>query len=173
MRPIQTSRLLLRDVEARDADGIAAMWAKPENTKYVGGPRDHESVRASVIRDAAANDDKLRLWPVLARDSGRLVGTCGFVEKNVDGTPEVELVYFLDYTFWGLGYATEIGLALLKEAGAARGLRRVIALIDPENLASERVAEKLGMNFERETVRPNGKRMRLFAVRIPAVPPDS
>jgi RimJ/RimL family protein N-acetyltransferase len=44
------------------------------------------------------------------------------------------------------------------------GLKRLTALIDPDNLKSERVAAKIGLRYEKDTIRPNGKHMRLFAL---------
>ncbi|MGD2148853.1 MAG: GNAT family N-acetyltransferase [Anaerolineae bacterium] len=70
----------------------------------------------------------------------------------MDGRQEIELIYVLARAVWGKGYATEVGRALVRYAFEERGIDRLIALIEPENVASERVAVKVGMRFEREAV---------------------
>jgi len=82
----------------------------------------------------------------------------------VDGLSEVELVYVFARRCWGRGYATEAAEAIRDYALCVAGLTRLVSLIDPAHTASERVALKLGMKRETDTVRPNGKTMRVYAV---------
>jgi ribosomal-protein-alanine N-acetyltransferase len=93
-----------------------------------------------------------------------LVGNCGLLEKEVEGRAEVELVYLIAYDAWGRGYATEAAAAVRDHALGVLGLSRLIALIKPENAASERVAEKLGMQLERDVERRGGVTMRLYVL---------
>jgi RimJ/RimL family protein N-acetyltransferase len=88
----------------------------------------------------------------------------GLIEKNVDGRDEIELVHVLAADAWGQGYATEAASALRDYAFNHLRLRRLIALIDPENHASSRVAEKVGIQFEGETRRPGGRIMRVYSM---------
>lgn len=163
MISLETERLYLRDVREEDAERIAAIWVDPDNTEYMGGPRDPETVKASV-REDAKRLKRVDLWPVFLR-SGELIGTCGFVEKEVDGTWENELVYVIDKAHRGQGYAPEIGAALIDYARKVLVLERVVALIDPANAASARVAEKLGFRFEKNSVRPGGRTLKVYARR--------
>jgi RimJ/RimL family protein N-acetyltransferase len=64
----------------------------------------------------------------------------------------VELGYRLARSAWGKGYATEATIAVRDHAFTSLGMKRLIAIIDPSNLASVRVAEKLGMRFESEVM---------------------
>jgi RimJ/RimL family protein N-acetyltransferase len=66
----------------------------------------------------------------------------------------VELGYRLTRASWGKGYATEAAGAVMEHAFTSLGLERLVSLIDPENIASLRVAQKLGMQFEREIILP-------------------
>ena len=159
---IETERLLLRRVEEPDATVLARLWSDPKVTRYMGGPRDFEKVRLELEEEARAG--KVRAagwWPVAEKASGRVIGECGLIEKDVDGREEIELVYVFASDSWGKGFATEAALALRDYAFRRLGLRRIVALIDPENYASARVAEKIGMQFERETRRPSGRIMRM------------
>jgi ribosomal-protein-alanine N-acetyltransferase len=161
---IETERLVIRDLSVSDVDALARMWCDPEVTRFMGGPRDAAQVRRILAEDAgSASPPDMDLKPVLEKGSGQVVGHCGLLEKEVDGRAEVELVYVLDRAAWGRGYATEAAAAIQGYAREHLGLNRLIALIDPENRASERVALKVGMRLERETLRPGGKLMRVYA----------
>lgn len=162
---LETERLRLRAMRASDVAGLVRLWTDPEVTRYMGGPRDEAALREIFSEDLSkpppeAND----LWPVEEKSTSRVVGHCGLLEKEVDGTAEVELVYVFSRPTWGRGYATEMAGALRIHALEVMGLERVIALIDPGNGASERVAIKVGMVLEKETVRPGGKVMRVYAM---------
>ena len=82
-------------------------------------------------------------WRVSERAGDRLVGIAGL--QPLDGGPDVELTYALEPSSWGAGYATEAGAAALEYAFAEAGLDRVVGIAKPENTASVRVLEKLGM----------------------------
>jgi ribosomal-protein-alanine N-acetyltransferase len=162
---IETGRLLLRRVEEPDAPVLARLWSDPRVTRYMGGPRDFENVRQESEEEARAGlVHPTGWWPVAEKASGRVIGDCGLIEKKVDGREEIELVYVFASDSWGKGYATEAAGALRDYAFFRLGLRRVVALIDPDNHASARVAEKIGMQFERETRRPSGRVMRVYAL---------
>ncbi len=161
---IETQRLLLRPLTSADVDAIVQIWTDPDVTRYMGGPRDPEKVRATLTEDARANPPPLfDLQPVVEKATGIVIGDCGIIEKTVDDRAEHEVVYVLAKSAWGKGYATEIAQAIRDHAFEQMGLQRIIALIDAENVASRRVAEKVGFNYEKDTVRPSGKQMHVFA----------
>jgi ribosomal-protein-alanine N-acetyltransferase len=161
---IETQRLLLRPLEIADIDALVQIWTDPDVTHYMGGPRDPEKVCAALTQDLHADTpSRLDLQPVIEKATSVLIGDCGIIEKTVDGHAEYELVYVFAKSAWGKGYATEIAQAIKDRAFEQAGLARIIALIDPENPASERVAERAGLKFEKDTIRPGGKRMRVFA----------
>jgi [ribosomal protein S5]-alanine N-acetyltransferase len=165
---LETARLRLRSLRPSDLPFLVGLWADPEVTRYLGGPRDPAELAPSIQRIALDPEaEKFDLWPVEERQSGRLVGHCGLVEKEVEGRGEIELVYLIAATDWGRGYASEIAAALRDRAFGALGLDRLIALIHPENLASEKVALRVGMRLEREISRPGGNRRKLYAAFAP------
>jgi len=67
-----------------------------------------------------------------------------------DGSPEVEIAYDLNREFWGQGYATEAAAAVRDFAFGELGLQRIVSYIVPENIASRRVAEKIGLSEEKQ-----------------------
>ena len=162
---IETSRLIIRSLKASDAQPLAALWSNPQVTIHMGGPRNYQELVEIFTTDAAQNPQPVfDLWPVEEKSSGQVIGHCGLIDKEVDGQPEVELVYVLHPDYWGKGFATEMALAVRDEGFAHLGLKRIISLIDGENAPSQRVAERVGMHFEKETTRPGGKVLKVFAL---------
>jgi [ribosomal protein S5]-alanine N-acetyltransferase len=170
---VKTERLTVRLLCEADVPAVALLWADEQVTRFMGGPRLFEEVRASLMRGLVAKPPTLDLWPVVENSSGRVVGHCGLLPKTVDGRNEVELVYVIATPFWGRGYATEAAAAIREYGIRILGIVRLLSLIDPEHAASERVALKLGMRREGDTVRPSGKTMRVYAIDAePSDPPN-
>ena len=164
---IETERLLLRTLERADAEPLARLWSDAAVTRFMGGPRDEETIRRMMEEEAGSPTRMDDLWPVVEKATGKVIGHCGLLRKEVDGQEEVELVYVLATSAWGRGYASEIASALRDYAFKQAGLTRLIALIDPQNAPSERVAIRVGMHREKETLRPGDKVMILYAVEQP------
>jgi ribosomal-protein-alanine N-acetyltransferase len=91
---------------------------------------------------------QLGLWATVERSSGAFLGRCGLLPWEIDGKHEVELAFLIAKTRWGEGFATEAALAIVEHARSRLGLRRLTCLITPGNVASVRVATKVGMSFE-------------------------
>ncbi len=161
---LQTERLLLRHLQVSDMDSLVDLWTDPIVMRFMGGPREVVKLRVSI--ESALNDNKKKydLWTIVEKKSGQVIGECGLIEKEVEGKSEIELVYILAKNAWGKGYATEIADATKKHAFRVLGLERIISLIDPENEASEKVAQKVGMHLEKVVIRPNGNKRRVYVV---------
>jgi RimJ/RimL family protein N-acetyltransferase len=86
------------------------------------------------------------------RGNNQLIGYCGFLHWHLDGIDEIKIGYRLHPDYWNKGVATEAARAVRNHAFANLNLPRVISLIHPDNLPSRRVAAKIGMKPERETV---------------------
>jgi RimJ/RimL family protein N-acetyltransferase len=164
---LETERLILRFQRASDVPALVDLWSDPQVTRHLGGPRDRAWLRSEleeVAQDPYA--ERYDLWPVVEKETGRVVGHCGLLDKEVEGKAEIELIYILAASAWGKGYATEMGQALKRYAFEDMGIDRLIALIEPENGPSERVALKVGMRLEKEVVRPGGAVRKVYAVEI-------
>lgn len=162
---LKTKRLLIRSIQSGDVQALAELWTDPAVTRYLGGPRNAETLLKDFQAEAQAGQpDPFDLWPVIDLSSGQVIGHCGLLEKEVEGQPEIEVVYVLSASTWGQGYATEAALALRDYAFDQLGLTRLIALIKPEHQASAHVAQKIGMRLERETVRAGGQVMQVYAI---------
>ncbi len=93
---------------------------------------------------------ELGLWATIHKDTGKFIGRCGLLPWEIDEKLEVEIAYLLDKSFWHQGLATEAAEGILKYGFEQLNLSRLICLIDPANIASQRVAERIGMTLERK-----------------------
>ena len=149
---VTTDRLLLRGFEPRDLDAYAAMVADPEVTRYLGDGQPLDRVGAWRQMAVFIGHWELRgfgLWAVEERATGALVGRIGCWEP--EGWPGFEVGYALARQFWGRGFATEGARASLQFAREVVRRERIISLIKPENVASIRVAERLGAMLDGTT----------------------
>lgn len=89
------------------------------------------------------------LWATTERETGAFVGRCGLLPWTIGGKHEVEVAYLIDKSYWGRGLATEAARAVADDGFRTLELTRLVSLIDEENRVSQRVAEKVGMTFER------------------------
>ncbi len=129
----------------------------------MGGPRSYQAILDQTPEVVASQaHQQIGIWSVVETATSRLIGNCGLVEKDVAGQTECELVYVFFTTVWGRGYATEAALAVQEHALCRLGLARVVALIDPANVASERVAVRIGMQYRGDTLRAGGQPLRLY-----------
>jgi [ribosomal protein S5]-alanine N-acetyltransferase len=164
---VETQRLTIRPLAEADIPALASIWTDARVTRFMGGPRDPDQLCASLKENLIAPPSQFDLWPVLEKNSGVVVGHCGLLQKTVDDRDEIELTYVIAAAFWGRGYATEAATALRDYGFQRLGITRLVSLIDPANAASARVALKLGMKLEADTIRPNGKTMGLYAIAAP------
>jgi len=160
---LETPRLLLRDLQAGDLPILACLWTNPDATRFMGGPRDYNELIGMLTEDLETQPSpEWNLWPLVEKATGNVIGHCGILDKEIDGVTEYEVNYILDPAAWGKGYATEIVVALKDYTLNQMGLDHVVALIDPENTASAKVARKAGLTHEKDTVRPDGKTKQVF-----------
>lgn len=169
MNVIETERLLLEPLEPSRLEDFVALTADPDTMRYwvPGGP----FTRDAAERNFAASLERIRehgfgrRWIVAKADGAGL----GFTDTKVFGEScdevspdEVEIGWMITPTAWGHGFATEAGSAVRDEAFERLGLESVVAVHHPENVASGRVMEKLGMTFERDVVDRKGWPYRLY-----------
>jgi len=153
MKILETERLLLRHLTPDDLDDLWALYCDPEITKFIpDAPRSYAEAREELEwhQHGHPRHPELGLWATVHKASGQFIGRCGLLPWTFDGVDEVEVAYTIARNFWGQGLATEAALAIREYAFGKLGLTRLVCLIDAENRASARVAEKIGMAFERE-----------------------
>ena len=102
------------------------------------------------FRNGHPKHQELGLWATILKETGQFIGRCGLLPWTIDGQDEVEVAYLIDKALWGQGLGTEAARGIRDYALDKLGLTRLVCLIDKSNLASIRVAEKIGMAFEVE-----------------------
>lgn len=160
----ETDRLILRPTTLEDADFDFATTSDPEVSRFIGGVRTldwhHNRIKGIIEHQRVHNFSR---WSVVLKATGDRIGRCGPMYREIEGVQEVELGYAYPREYWGQGYATEAARAALDRCRRLALQRRIVAIIDPQNHASIRVAEKIGMSFERMIVW-EGQPTKLFAV---------
>jgi len=161
--PIQTERLDLRAFQPGDIEDAHAYASDPVVTRYTDwGPNTLDDTNAFVQEAIEALQDNPPVDISLAiyhRESRRVIGTVGLqIARSELG--DASFGFCINRDFWGCGFATEAARALLDWAADNFELRRVYATCRPDNRASARVLEKLGMVLEgrlRENICVNGQ----------------
>jgi RimJ/RimL family protein N-acetyltransferase len=149
---LKTNRLILREFRESDLDAYAEMSADAEVMRYIGTGK--VLSRAESWRSMAAIIGHwyfrgYGLWAVEEQQSGEMIGRIGCWKP--EGWIGLEVGWSLRRAFWGKGFATEAGLASIDFAFTKLQQTHVISLINPNNKASSRVAEKLGEKLKGET----------------------
>jgi [ribosomal protein S5]-alanine N-acetyltransferase len=150
---LETERLLLREFADDDLEAYADMLADPETMRYYPRPYTRDESRAFIEKNRHRYAvHGFGVWVVTERESGAFLGDCGLAFVLVEGIAEIEVMWHVTRDRWRQGIATEAAGAVRDHAFGPLGLRRLIALVRPENVASAGVARKIGMDVEREAV---------------------
>ena len=152
MKVIETNRLILRHQVLADLESLLALYSDPEVIRYIpDAPRTYDEARAELMwhRNGHPAHPELELWATIHKATNAFIGRCGLLPWTLDGQAEVEVAYLLSKAYWGQGLGTEAAQAVLEYGFEKINLTRLICLIDRENVASRRVAEKIGMSLER------------------------
>lgn len=162
---LETKRLLLRPLALADLDDMASLLGDGEALTFWGPPRDRAASRAWIERNLGRyGRDGFGRCAIVLRATGELVGDCGLIRTEVEGTEEIELGWIVSRSHWGRGIATEAGAAWRDYAFEGLALPRIVSMVSEHNIASRRVAEKLGMTVERAAVW-DGLPMLMYSVR--------
>lgn len=153
MIELETQRLRLRPFTVDDLEAYqAAIYGDPEVMLYMPGsvPRPVERTRALIDEfQQHWQEHGCGAWAAVLKDDNRLIGHAGL--QYLHSTPDVEVFYAFARSEWGKGFAPEAAAAALRFGFEACKLEQIIALAVPENRASRRVMEKIGMMYQGET----------------------
>jgi len=150
---LETERLILRHQVIEDLDNLWALYCNPHITKYIpDAPRSREEAQEELEwhMHGHPKHPELGLWATIHKENGKFIGRCGLLPWTIDGQYDVEVAYTIAQEFWGQGLGSEAAQAILQYGFEKLSLPRLICLIDSENVASRKVAEKIGMKFEKE-----------------------
>ena len=146
---LETDRLLLRQYVEEDAEAFFKLNSDPEVLRFVPDKRllNVEQARQILIDHPIADYRKYGFGrgACILKSTGEQIGFAGL--KYLEEFGEVDVAFRLLRTHWGLGLATEAALASVRFGFADLGLKRIIGLVMPENIASVRVLEKTGLRY--------------------------
>jgi RimJ/RimL family protein N-acetyltransferase len=166
--PPSTPRLAFREMTPDDLDDMAALLGDPEVMRYYPHPKSRDEALAWIAwNQRLYREYGVGLWLLTLREGGEFVGDCGLTPQQIEGADEIEVGYHVRAAFQGRGLATEAAAACRDYARDVLGVDRLIAIIDPGNRPSQRVAEKLGLVAERDSTdrRWSGPR-RIYAASL-------
>jgi RimJ/RimL family protein N-acetyltransferase len=150
---LETSRLILRHLVPDDLDDLYALYRDREVRRYFPeGTLSYVETREELEWFLNGHPDypQLGLWATIHKGSNQFIGRCGLLPWTIDQRFEVEVAYLLAKAYWGQGLGTEVAQAILDYGFDTLHLAGLICLIDRQNLASIKVATKIGMTFEKE-----------------------
>ena len=148
---LETERLVLETWQASDWAEFRPIATDNEVMRYItgGAPWSDDQIRSFVDRQVQCYLERgFCRWKLVEKPTGELIGFCGvgFWRDGLD--PEIG--WWLARPFWGKGLATEAATVALRDVFERVKLDRVISVARPANLASTRIMEKLGLQFETE-----------------------
>jgi RimJ/RimL family protein N-acetyltransferase len=92
------------------------------------------------------------LWKTILNSNGKFVGIAGLLHQEIDGEVETEISYRILPELWNNGYATEAAQACKEYAENILRKKKLISIIHPMNIASKRIAQKLGGKKEKSVI---------------------
>lgn len=142
----ETARLLMRPMLESDVDAIFAMRSDEEIMRFIREPQGlSESFDWIQLVSERWESEKLGFCAVIEKETDKFLGWCGL--WRLKETEEMEIGYAIEKTSWGKGYATEAAEKFMQYAFEELKTEKLVAVARPENTASRRVMEKLGMQF--------------------------
>jgi RimJ/RimL family protein N-acetyltransferase len=151
LKVIETDRLNLRWLSTDDAEFILELLNDPSFLRFIGDKsvRTLDDARKYILNGPVDMYNRLGfgLYLTELKDGGAPIGICGLLKR--DSLEDVDIGFAFLPRFRAKGYAYESAAAVMAYGKTALGLRRIVAITSPDNDASARVLEKLGLRFER------------------------
>jgi ribosomal-protein-alanine N-acetyltransferase len=148
---LETERLILGTWKSSDWTEFRPIATDAEVMRYItgGAPWTDDQIRNFVDRQVKLYSERgFCRWKLRAKTLEEVIGFCGVGFWG--DAPDPEIGWWLARRYWGRGLATEAAVAAMQDAFGRVGLERVISVARPENIASIRIMEKLGLKLESE-----------------------
>jgi RimJ/RimL family protein N-acetyltransferase len=151
LKVLETGRLILRWLSVEDAEFILRLLNEPSFVRFIGdkGVRSIDDARNYILRGPVDSYERFGfgLYLTELKENGAPIGICGLLKR--DSLEDVDVGFAFLPQFWRKGYAFESASAVMTHGRKVVGLNRIVAITSPENDASIKVLEKLGLRFER------------------------
>ncbi|WP_102345966.1 GNAT family N-acetyltransferase [Bacillus sp. Marseille-P3661] len=162
IRELYTKRLHLRKMIMTDAPKLFQIWSDPQVTEFMNitsFTNENQAIEMINLLDKLARDKKAIRYSIIQLETNELIGSCGFNVLDYENS-KTEIGYDIGKPYWGNGYAPEAISALIKIAFYTLNLNRVEAKVEPANINSIKVLQKLKFTFEgtlRQAEKSKGK----------------
>lgn len=151
MLVLETERLLLRPFTTDDAPFVLTLLNEPSFLRFIGDKkvRNLEDARQYLRNGPIASYKRngFGLLLVALRESETPIGMCGLLKREELPDPDIGFAFIPDY--WGQGFAFEAAAAVTNDARERLKLTRILAIVNPDNDASIKLLERLGLRFDR------------------------
>jgi [ribosomal protein S5]-alanine N-acetyltransferase len=154
MQILETSRLTLRYITARDAEALMTILGDAQVMQFsIIGLHSPRQIKQFIEQRLISYlEYGFGLYAVIHKQNQELIGYCGFFIQSIEQQKEVEVGYRLARKYWGQGLATEAAQAVVEYGQQRFNFQRFVCLIETENSRSIRVANKLGMTLEKKII---------------------
>lgn len=143
---LETERLILRKIEKEDAQDIFKYLSDKEVMKYYGTEPFQtvdEAVRTISRYESVFKEKSGIRWGITLKGANQVIGSCFFYDMASEHY-RTDLGYVLNKDYWGQGIAQEAVKAAIKYGFENLNINRIQSVIEPPNLASQKLAERLG-----------------------------
>ncbi len=151
MSVLATERLTLRQMTVDDAEFVLELLNDPAFIRFIGdrSVRTVDDARQYILNGPISSYDRygFGLWIVELKAAGESIGMCGLLKRET--LDDVDIGFALLPRYRMNGYAAEAASAVLQYGTKVLGLNRIVAIANPDNSASLRLLENLGLRFER------------------------
>lgn len=163
MQICETERLVIRTLSLNDVPELTKILSDPDVMKHsIRGVCDEAATRRFIDWCLECYiSHSVGPWALIEKGTDKLVGFCGVSPEEVNSVEEIGLGYRLAKQYWGMGLATEAVQAVLSVAFSQKQLASVVVIIEPDNGASLKVAEKAGFS-QFDTIEFHGRPVRLY-----------
>jgi len=164
MFTLETKRLHFRAFLDSDADSLLEMFSDPEVMRYAQGTWGADDIGPWLDKMRERSDDKcLGFRAGFCKDTGEYAGHMGLLRQEVEGESLIEVGYWLTKRQWGNGFAAEGARAFRNMGFEQLGVDKIVSLIHPDNVSSQKVATRNGMTLERTAIWRD-MRVHVFAI---------
>jgi RimJ/RimL family protein N-acetyltransferase len=150
---LQTNRLKLRCYKASDADFVLRLLNEPSFHRNIGDRKVRTTqdaidyINSRLVPSYSANGFGLYM---VEKADGTPIGMCGLVKRDPNEDPDIGFAFIPET--WQQGYAFEAASGVLDQARNVLKIRRILGITVPDNFASIKTLEKLGLQFLRNDV---------------------
>lgn len=146
---LETSRLILRELDSKDAKNFYDLNSNPNVIKYTGNSafKNVEEAKEFLENYTDYKFNGYGRWAVILKTTDKFIGWCGLKFDELENETDIGFRFFEEE--WNKGYATESAIACIHYGFEKLKLKRIIGRAMKENVGSIKVLEKIGLEYEK------------------------